>query len=143
MKTRNDIHTTISRIAADNEFHLLKDKWNDLLNESSANNYFLRWEWLWCWWKAYKSENYELSILLVRNREEPLGIAPFYLVKSNWKNIYSKRSLYYLGTKQGAIISEYMDFISKKGSEDHVIRSVLEYIEETDLADELILQQGE
>ncbi len=142
MKT-NDMHATVSRIADDNGFHLLKDKWNDLLNESPANNFFLRWEWLWCWWKAYKSENYELSILLVRSGEELIGIAPFYRVKSNWKGIYSKRSLYWLGTRKGAIISEYMDFICKRGFEDTIVRSVLCYIEETDLADELILQQVE
>lgn len=143
MKTKKDIHTTVSRVEDESEFRLLKDRWNGLLSESPANNFFLRWEWLWCWWKAYRSENYELSILLVRSGEELFGIAPFYKVKSTWKGIYNKRSLYWLGTKQNSVISEYMDFICKNGFEDVVVGSVLEYIEKMDLADELILQQME
>lgn len=141
--TPNAMQATISRIDTDDEFQLLRDKWNGLLAESPANNFFLRWEWLWCWWKAYRSENHELSILLIRDGDELLCIAPFYLVNTNWKGIYSKRALYWLGTRQGAVISEYMDFICKKGFEDITVRSVLEYIEKTDLADELVLQQME
>ena len=83
----------IQRISVPEEFYLLQDKWNALLNESPENNFFLRWEWLWAWWKAYEDKNDELCILLIFRGDDLIGIAPFYIVHKSWRNLFSYRRL--------------------------------------------------
>ncbi|MDP2689567.1 MAG: hypothetical protein Q8P48_05600, partial [Deltaproteobacteria bacterium] len=126
MKTRNDMHATVSRIADDNGFHLLKDKWNGLLNESPANNFFLRWEWLWCWWDTYKQDDYELCILLSFIGGELTGIMPCYIKNIRWKNFYDIKRLMFLGTAESALYSEYMDIICARGKEETVTNAMME-----------------
>ena len=67
-------------ISITEDFILLKEKWNLLLSVSSADNFFLRWEWLWNWWEVFRTSNMELCILLIEKENgEVVGIAPFYL----------------------------------------------------------------
>ncbi len=129
----------IQRISVPEEFYLLQDKWNALLNESPENNFFLRWEWLWAWWKAYEDKNDELCILLIFRGDDLIGIAPFYIVHKSWRNLFSYRRLMFLGTKEGNVISEYMDIICRDGDEEDVIRRVIEFVAQEDLCDDLFL----
>ena len=129
----------IQRISAPEEFYSLQDKWNALLAASPANNFFLRWEWLWAWWKAYKEENYELCILLIYRGDDLIGIAPFYIVHKSWRNLFSYRRLMFLGTKEGNVISEYMDVICRDGDEEDVLRNVVEFVAQEDLCDDISL----
>lgn len=136
MTNKTDI-LHIQRINTFEDFYSLHEKWNALLNESPVNSFFLRWEWLYNWWKAYKEDKYNLCILLVFKGDELIGIAPFYIIKKNWKNILTIRRLMFLGTKEGSVISEYMDIIYKAGEEEAVIREIAEFIVQQDLCDDI------
>lgn len=57
-------------------FRLLKDSWNELLQQCPDNDIFLTWEWLFHWWK-YHGDDKKLRILLIKERDNILGIAPF------------------------------------------------------------------
>lgn len=135
--TAKPIH--VQRIHTSDDFYILKDRWNALLAESPTNSFFLRWEWLLRWWEVYNEGNYNLCILLVFRGSELIGIAPFYITKKTWKNMFTIRRLMFLGTKEGSVISEYMDIIYRDGEEESVIREVIRYIEEEDLCDDLYL----
>ncbi len=58
------------------DFRTLRESWNALLQESSDNNIFLTWEWLFNWWRHYGSDK-KLRILLIKESDKIIGIAPF------------------------------------------------------------------
>lgn len=132
-------------INSSEEFFLLEEKWDNLLSHSSSNNYFLRWEWLWNWWEVFKAENRELYILLIEKENgELVGIAPFYLSGRCLGGIYPVRRLMFLGTQTeggGAVGSEYMNIISKKGEEAAIAEYILEYIIMHKVCDEIYLSK--
>ena len=77
----NKSDLVIQKVHTKEGFNSLKDRWNTFLAESPANSFFLRWEWLWNWWKVYGEANFTLCILLVYRDAELIGICPFYLTK--------------------------------------------------------------
>lgn len=123
------------------EFHLLQERWNSLLAESQTSSFFLRWEWLWTWWNVYKEDNYRLCILLVFRGDELIGIAPFYVINILWNKIFTIRRLMFLGTKEGSVISEYMDIIYRDEHEEVVVHRVMEFIVKDDICDDICLHK--
>jgi CelD/BcsL family acetyltransferase involved in cellulose biosynthesis len=57
-------------------FRALKETWNNLLSQCPDNNIFLTWEWLFHWWRHYGGDK-KLRILLIRESDKIIGIAPF------------------------------------------------------------------
>ncbi len=131
----------IQTIQTSEEFRSLQDRWNTLLSESPGDGIFLRWEWLWAWWKAYKEKNYTLSILLVFRGNDLIGIAPFYIVNCLFGNIFPVRRLMLLGTREGSVISEYMDIIYRSGDAEAVMQGVSKFIEQENICDDIYLQK--
>ena len=56
------------------DFISLKNTW-DMLLEHSSNEVFSTWEWLSTWWK-YFGNNKKLLILLAKENDRIVGIAP-------------------------------------------------------------------
>jgi len=56
-------------------FSSLKERWDALLEESSDNNIFLTWEWLFIWWRHY-GKGKQLRILLIKEQDKIIGILP-------------------------------------------------------------------
>lgn len=100
------------------EFANIKDKWNELLQQSSNNDFFLTWEWIFTWWEVYGG-NKELFILLVKNDNgELLGIAPWYIKKCRINFIGSGENL----------CSEYLNIITKVNDEEYVVGEIFDYL---------------
>jgi len=133
----NKSDLVIQKVHTKEGFNSLKDRWNTFLAESPANSFFLRWEWLWNWWKVYGEANFTLCILLVYRDAELIGICPFYLTKKAFR----VRRLMFLGTKLEGIISEYMDVIAKRDEENAVIEAAFAFIVKEDLCDDISLQK--
>jgi len=66
---------TVEKVVTREEFKGLAAAWSSLLQESASDTLFLTHEWLNAWWEVFGSER-ELYILLVRDSEELIGIAP-------------------------------------------------------------------
>ena len=94
------------------KFKNLKKEWNSLLEKSEEkDNIFLKWEWLFNWWKIYKSKNKELFILIVKDKDKIVGIAPFFLLKYKLVSFFpSVRQIMFLGT--GEVCSDFLDIIT-------------------------------
>lgn len=56
-------------------FASLRETWNALLQKCPDNNVFLTWEWLFMWWRHH-GEGKKLRILLVKDSDNIIGIAP-------------------------------------------------------------------
>lgn len=129
-------------ISSSKVFEKLEYKWNSLLSQSPSNNYFLRWEWLWCWWQVYARIDDELSIIICEKDNEIIAITPFYIRKRLIRGVYPSRLLMYIGTQvewQGDVGSDYLDIIYKDGSERDVVCDVFKYIVKNNLCDEICL----
>lgn len=131
----------IKKIVTSEDFSRLRESWNALLAYSPVDSFFLRWEWLWFWWNAYRTDKCELCILIISRGEDIIGIAPFYLTEISWKSLYTIRRLMFLGTKSKNIISEYMDIICRSGMEEVVFREIFSFIEKENLCDDICLHK--
>lgn len=136
-----DIVTTLNvkMITTLEEFSRLEKDWNGLLASSPADSIFLRWEWLYEWWKAY-GEDRALCILLVFRGIDLIGIGPFY-TRKNWNGVIPSKKLQFLGTTEEKLISEYMDIIYRRGECEEVTGAIIDHVIKTDLSSDILLQK--
>ncbi len=60
------------------EFKRVKPIWDQMLENSPNNMFFLRHEWLRLWWRHFGRDK-ELLVLMVWDSNEPIAAAPFYI----------------------------------------------------------------
>ncbi|CED59915.1 Protein involved in cellulose biosynthesis (CelD)-like protein [Moritella viscosa] len=92
------------------EFEALKEDWQNLLEQSDANNIFLTWEWMDSWRKS-QSTAINLLIVVIKNSQQTLAIAPFYIQEYRLANLLTYQSLRFVGDHCSG--SEYSNFIVK------------------------------
>jgi CelD/BcsL family acetyltransferase involved in cellulose biosynthesis len=103
------------------ELEPLRQEWDDLLSESSADCLFLTWEWMTSWWRHLGGDR-TLYVVEVRDRNRLVGLAPFMI---------SHGRLEFMGT--GAVGSDYLDLIARRESEREVIEAIARNLETTGL----------
>ena len=104
------------------QFYSLRYEWNELLGNSCSNNIFLRWEWLYNWWLVYGDAPNQLYICVVRENNQLVGIAPFFINKK--ASIF--KEIRFLGSN--LVGSDYLDIILLKGREEELLLSILAYL---------------
>jgi CelD/BcsL family acetyltransferase involved in cellulose biosynthesis len=107
------------------KFALLQYEWSELLDSSGANQLFLSWHWLYTWWR-HLSEGRRLHLITVRRRGKLLAIAPLVIRPPKPQRLLPFRALEFLGT--GAVGSDYLDLIIRRGEEQESIRALAEYL---------------
>jgi hypothetical protein len=94
---------------------------------------------------VFGTENMGLSIILIENeKDELVGIAPFYSVKRLLGKVYPIKRLMFLGSKfdgDGSVGSEYMDIISREGEEEGIVQSLFDCIAKNKFCDEIYLSR--
>ena len=105
-----------------NEFEELKDKWDNLLEESNYPNIFLTWEWLFEWYKWFGGQS-KLYIITVWDNKDLIAIAPFVKERIKLLNI---TLIKFLGTTY--VCSDYLNIITKKGFETQAIEEIFSFI---------------
>jgi len=106
------------------EFDSLADEWNALLATSSSDTVFLRHEWLSLWWK-HMAEGRQLSIVIVRDGKELLGILPL-AEREPQRSRMMPRVLEFLGS--GVIGSDYLDAIVRRERRREVMAAFAEHL---------------
>jgi CelD/BcsL family acetyltransferase involved in cellulose biosynthesis len=104
------------------DFYSLSKEWNNLLGNSNSDTIFLRWEWLYNWWLVYGEGIHQLFIVIVRDSNRLLGIAPLYLHKKFLFNTLS-----FLGVN--VVCSDYLDFILLRDYEEDVLRTITSFFQ--------------
>lgn len=99
-----------------NSFISLHAEWQELLETSPANHIFLTKQWQSAWWKVFGND-YEPVLLSIRDENKLAGIAP--LKQKDGK-------LSFIGSSD---VCDYMDFITRQGSEEYVFSRVFDYLE--------------
>ncbi|HKA32345.1 MAG TPA: hypothetical protein VKH64_03975, partial [Candidatus Binatia bacterium] len=114
----------IERIDTLAGFEKLRGSWTDLLVASSADCFFLTWEWLFAWWK-HLAGGRELYLLTIESDGRLIAIAPL-AMRPRRVSGFPARSLEFLGS--GIAGSDYLDLILRRGNEAEAIESLGEYL---------------
>jgi CelD/BcsL family acetyltransferase involved in cellulose biosynthesis len=67
---------TVDLIRDDESFVALKGVWNRLVTEAGIDHPFMRHEWVRTWWDCFEHQGASLHILVVREGNDPIAIAP-------------------------------------------------------------------
>jgi CelD/BcsL family acetyltransferase involved in cellulose biosynthesis len=111
-------HTTFAELAPH------ATRWN----EFARGVPFRRWEWLESWWRHYgldghqPSSEKQLLLLAVHERDELVGIAPWYSHRS-WSD---GRTIRWLGS--GEVCSEYLSLLCSPNFEDRVAETLAAWL---------------
>ncbi|MFX0210780.1 MAG: GNAT family N-acetyltransferase [Candidatus Hodarchaeota archaeon] len=112
---------TIEKISKFSDVLELKDIWNSLLERSDCNIAYLTHEWF-CTAYEYLDKDKELSVLLIRDENEVIGIAPLLLSKERIFGLPVKR----IGFVKNAN-TPYQDFILIRRKEE-CFQLILHYL---------------
>ncbi|MGI0015359.1 MAG: GNAT family N-acetyltransferase, partial [Nitrososphaera sp.] len=123
------------------EFEALAERWNCLLRRTAADNIFLTWEWLYTWARHYLGAHRLWIILVYNNRDELVGIAPFYIEELTRFGLLRCREVRFLGTR--GVSSSYLDFIIPEKHKKTVLPLIYQFLhgEGRDLWDTLTLSE--
>ena len=112
------------------DFDRLREEWDELLDESTAGGYFLRWHWNRIWWDTYAPPHSQLFLITCRNEEGQLiGLAPFYLRQRHTAGIGHLREIVFLGTGTDIKTSEYLNLLARHGYEQIVASEIARFLQ--------------
>lgn len=100
----------------------LKSQWNNLWADYAYGHVFLSYEWLSTWWKIY-GKNRELAIVVVRDEDEIIGLAPLMISVFHIPLVGTVKMVEFVGTGY----TDYHDFIVKRKA-PQVIQKIIEYL---------------
>jgi CelD/BcsL family acetyltransferase involved in cellulose biosynthesis len=110
-------------------FEQLAAEWDDLLENSAQQVYFLRHHWNLLWWQHYAPVGSRLHILCCRDQHGRLmGIAPFYWRRHLIAGIPYVRELSFIGTGIELKTSEYLDVIARRGYERDIAEALAAHL---------------
>jgi len=101
--------------------------WNELLDESDCRSFFLKWEWMYTYWRTAERNNATLLVVLCHDAEKLVGIAPFYAYSTKFMN-FPVTKVAFLGD---GVAGDYMDVIARPGYEERCCKSVLQFLRES------------
>ena len=108
------------------EFLALSSEWNELLQNSQANNIFLTWEWVSTWWHWFGSD-YQLWMITARGETgRLLGIAPLARRQQIQSGMLPYRELVFLGSNEAA--PDYLDFIAHQDASPTVLAALTQFV---------------
>lgn len=123
-------------------FDRLGAEWDELLESSSQQVYFLRHDWNLSWWKHFAPRGSRLHIIVCRDpRRQLLGLAPFYWRERSFLGLSLARELTLLGMGIELKTGEYMDIVSRRGSEHRVAAAIAACLRRSGGWDRLWLHQ--
>jgi CelD/BcsL family acetyltransferase involved in cellulose biosynthesis len=133
---------TVEAVTTRAAFEQLEPEWNALLARSGSNNIVLTFEWLSTWWQVFGEGDRHLYILVAREGNHLVGIAPLLRRTIRHYNLLPYERLEFLGSGEDEadeICSDYLDFVVQQGYEEFVLDALLRHIRHRDVADELLL----
>ena len=139
---RSTITLRASAVTDESEFERMGEEWDELLEESHQQVFFLRWGWNRQWWRTFRPASSRLFIIACRDWQGRLvGLAPFYLLQRRTAGIPHVREVLFLGTGIYAQTSEYLDLIARRGWEQSVAEAVAEFLKSSGEWDRLWMNE--
>jgi CelD/BcsL family acetyltransferase involved in cellulose biosynthesis len=120
-------------VESSEDFYLLKDSWNEILQKLPECPPFLTWEWMYTWWEVYNTKSTSLLILKISDIGKTVAILPLYIRKRVFPLPHSK--VYFIGTgepESKEVFSEYLDIISLPEYADAASYEIASYFDSKD-----------
>ncbi len=114
------------RLLSEEDFSQYRGPWNTLLEASTSESFFLKWEWIYTFWETIEKRDAMLLVWLCHDGTELVGIAPLYLYSSTFMRL-PVRKVAFLGDR---VASDYMDVFTKPGYEEICCHGVLQKMRE-------------
>lgn len=111
----------ISIASTYNDLLELKDEWENIFKKSGTGNIFASWEWCSLWWKHF-GKQHELIVLIVKDGNETIGIAPMMISKGDCP-AFSETVISFIGGD----ITDYMDFVICRDNKE-AIKAILNFL---------------
>ena len=108
------------------QFFALAPEWNELLQESAADNIFLTWEWLSAWLRWFGTERQPWVVTARQADGRLLGAAPLAVRRRVQSGLLPYRELVFLGSNQAA--PDHLDFIARRETADMVAPALAQYV---------------
>ena len=102
-------------------FAALRQEWEELLQSSDSDGFFLTWEWLYTWWKHLAGDE-QLLIIAVRCEGVLIALAPCCLNSASLIHRRLLPVLEFLGS--GFVGSDYLDVIVRRGHEEEACQAL-------------------
>jgi CelD/BcsL family acetyltransferase involved in cellulose biosynthesis len=133
-----------SMLSSESEFNSLREPWNDLLSQSDLASVAQTWEWQRNWWDIYGKDR-QLNIIVGRENDKIVGIAPFSTTKQKRKRagFIPYKTIYYLSTGVVSgrnVVSEYLDFIVCMERRREFVSGVLKWLVQYMDWDEILIE---
>lgn len=120
-------HLTVTRLS-ESEFLAARQPWGELVAQSDADPLFMSWPWLSAWWETWGRElGLELLVLVVKNADEWVGIAPCYIARHSRRFSMRVDRIHFLGNAwriAPTVRTEYVDIIAPKAWREGVGRAL-------------------
>ncbi|MEN3333269.1 MAG: hypothetical protein V7641_2634 [Blastocatellia bacterium] len=134
------LHTEV--ITDDAGFARLAREWDELLDESVQQVYFLRSGWNHLWWETFRPPGAQLFIITARDGSGRLaGLAPLYLRARRTAGIPHVRELMFIGTGVYVHTGECLDLLARRGDEAQVAEAVAGLLSQSSAWDRLCLNE--
>jgi len=117
----------VETVTTEQAWEALEPSWNSLVDRSGSATIFLTYEWLRPWWRHFRGSGETLSILVAREGQAIVGLAPIYRSRVTAYGLGSLRRLGFIGDSSGD--SEYLDFIIEPGREAEVLAAFLDHLD--------------
>lgn len=111
----------IKAITKFDEFLNLENTWDSVLEKSQSDDVCLTFEWFKAWWLGF-GKNKQLFILLLMEKGNLIGIAPFMIKRARYRG-FPVREISFIQNEH----SPHSDFLFAERRED-VLDTVIEYL---------------
>jgi CelD/BcsL family acetyltransferase involved in cellulose biosynthesis len=115
-------------ILGEDEFSSCGKSWNRLLDASTSESFFLRWEWLYTFWETIDREDASLLVCFCHDGPRLVGVAPLYVFSSKFMG-FSVRKIAFLGDR---VASDYLDIFTQPGYEERCCSAVVNMLRTSD-----------
>jgi CelD/BcsL family acetyltransferase involved in cellulose biosynthesis len=117
----------VEAITTEAAWAALEPAWDPLVERSGSASVFLTWEWLRPWWRHWHQPGDELCVLVAREGDSIVGLAPLYRTRVTANGLGSLRRVGFIGDSSGD--SEYLDFIAEPGREAEVMAAFFDHLD--------------
>lgn len=115
------------------DFQRLEPQWREIMEASRSASLFTNWAWVSTWWDVYGEPDFRLNVLICRQGNAVVGIAPFVLATQTLSGLASLRwrILRFLGTGEpeaDEVATEYPDLLARPGAERAVAECIADWL---------------
>ncbi|NQT85470.1 GNAT family N-acetyltransferase [bacterium] len=122
----------VSTVQTEAEWLALEGEWGRMVERCTASA-FLTMEWLAPWWRHLRRAGDRLAILVAREDDDVIGLAPLYRSRVSAYGLGSVERVGFIGDSSGD--SEYLDFLVEPGRESDVLSAFFDHMDGWDVAE--------